>query len=56
MVFMLPVSTPSNAIVYGSGKVPITSMIRAGVALDVLSFFVIIGGLRIMCPLLGLVG
>ena len=28
--FMLPVSTPPNSIVYGSGLVPITKMIRAG--------------------------
>lgn len=54
MAFMLPVSTPSNAIVYGSGKVPISRMIRAGLALDVMSFFVIVGGLRLLCPLLGL--
>ena len=54
MAFMLPVSTPSNAIIYGSGCVPITSMIRAGVVLDVLSFVVVLLGLRILCPLLGL--
>jgi len=54
MAFMLPVSTPSNAIVYGSGRVPITSMIRAGIVLDIISFFVILIGLRILCPLLGL--
>ena len=54
MAFMLPVSTPSNAIVYGSGLVPITSMIRAGVVLDILSFIVVFSGLRILCPLLGL--
>lgn len=54
MAFMLPVSTPSNAIVYGSGRVPITSMIRAGIVLDIISFFVILIGLRIFCPLLGL--
>ena len=54
MSFMLPVSTPSNAIVYGSGRVPITSMIRAGIVLDIISFFVILIGLRILCPLLGL--
>ena len=55
MAFMLPVSTPSNAIVYGSGQVPITAMIRAGIALDVASFFVIFAGLRILCPALGLI-
>lgn len=33
--FMLPVSTPQNAVVYGSGAVPITKMIRSGVVFDV---------------------
>jgi sodium-dependent dicarboxylate transporter 2/3/5 len=55
MAFMLPVSTPSNAIVYGSGRVPITAMIRAGIVLDVVSFVVVLGMLRLLCPLLGLV-
>ncbi|MHA6804662.1 SLC13 family permease [Salinifilum ghardaiensis] len=32
--FVLPVSTPPNAIVYGSGAVPITKMMRSGVSLD----------------------
>lgn len=31
---MLPVSTPPNAIVYGTGKVPITKMIQFGLILD----------------------
>ena len=34
--FMLPVSTPQNAIVYGSGVVPITKMIRSGISFDIL--------------------
>jgi len=32
--FMLPVSTPPNAIVYASGYVPITRMIKTGVYID----------------------
>lgn len=52
--FMLPVSTPPNAIVYGSGLVPITRMVRAGVIFDILGFIIILSGLRILCPLLGL--
>jgi sodium-dependent dicarboxylate transporter 2/3/5 len=52
--FMLPVSTPPNAIVYGSGLIPIPKMIRAGFVFDVLGLFIIWIGLRVMCPLLGL--
>ena len=52
--FMLPVSTPPNAIVYGSGLVPITAMIRCGLLLDLVSFAIIVVGLRLLCPLLGL--
>ena len=52
--FMLPVSTPPNAIVYGSGVVPITEMIRAGVFFDVLGGLVIWAGLRVLLPLVGL--
>ena len=52
--FMLPVSTPPNAIVYGSGLVPIPRMVRAGFIFDVLGFFIIWAGLRVLCPLLGL--
>lgn len=51
--FMLPVSTPPNAIVYGSGRVPILSMIRAGIFFDIGGFFIIWGGLRVLCPLMG---
>ncbi|MBI5059996.1 DASS family sodium-coupled anion symporter [candidate division KSB1 bacterium] len=41
MAFLLPVSTPPNAIVYGSGLVPITHMIRYGFALDVVAAVVV---------------
>ena len=52
--FMLPVSTPPNAIVYGSGMVPITSMIRAGIFFDLLGGVVIWAGLYLLLPLVGL--
>lgn len=54
MGFMLPVSTPPNAIAYGSGLVPLPAMLRAGLLFDICGFAVIWCGLRIMCPLLGL--
>ena len=52
--FMLPVSTPQNAVVYGSGAVPITTMIRSGAAFDVLGAILIIVFLPLMVSLLGL--
>lgn len=41
--FMLPVSTPPNAIVYGSGRIPIMKMVIAGVWLDILSVVLLTG-------------
>lgn len=39
--FMLPVSTPPNAIVYASGYVPITKMIKAGFVIDAIGIFLV---------------
>lgn len=53
--FMLPVSTPQNAIVYGSGVVPITKMIRSGITFDIAGgAILIIIFLPLMISLLGL--
>ncbi|HVL84036.1 MAG TPA: DASS family sodium-coupled anion symporter [Pseudonocardia sp.] len=52
--FMLPVSTPQNAVVYGSGAVPITRMIRSGASFDVIGAILIIIFLPLMIALLGL--
>ncbi|MBB3676285.1 SLC13 family permease [Modestobacter versicolor] len=49
--FMLPVSTPQNAIVYGSGVVPITKMIRSGFSFDVLGALLIVVLLPVMIDL-----
>jgi sodium-dependent dicarboxylate transporter 2/3/5 len=51
--FMMPVSTPPNAIVYSSGLVPLRTMMRAGIWFDVAGFVIIWVGLRLLCPLLG---
>lgn len=40
--FALPVGTPPNALVYGTGKVRAQDMMRAGVVLDLLSIVVIV--------------
>ena len=46
--FMLPVATPPNAIVFGSGKVPQRAMVRAGVLLNL----VFVGLLTLLSRLL----
>ncbi len=44
MGFMMPISTPPNAIVYSSGYIPIGAMMRMGVVLDVIGYLVIVVG------------
>jgi sodium-dependent dicarboxylate transporter 2/3/5 len=53
--FMLPVSTPPNAIVYGSGMVPITRMIRSGFVFDIMGGIIITVGVTVMAEVAGLV-
>ncbi|MBI2183998.1 MAG: DASS family sodium-coupled anion symporter [Thaumarchaeota archaeon] len=53
--FMLPISTPPNAIAYGSGMIPLKEMIRSGFVLDVVGVIVIWAGLRVLCPLFGVI-
>jgi sodium-dependent dicarboxylate transporter 2/3/5 len=50
--FMLPISTPPNAIAYSSGHVPIGTMIRYGVGLSVVACVVIITVVSLLAPLL----
>jgi sodium-dependent dicarboxylate transporter 2/3/5 len=38
MAFMLPVATPPNALVYGTGRVALRDMIRDGLALDLIGW------------------
>jgi len=49
--FALPVATPPNAIAFGSGQIPIRSMLRAGLVIDVVGILVVAGVLAVLAPL-----
>jgi len=49
--FMLPVATPPNAIVYGSGALEIPDMVRAGVWINLLFTLLITAAARILVPI-----
>ena len=51
--FMLPVSTPQNAVVYGSGLIPITKMVRSGIVFDIIGIILIVLLIPIMARLVG---
>ena len=40
--FMIPVSTPQNAVVYGSDMIPITKMVRSGIVFDIIGLALIV--------------
>jgi solute carrier family 13 (sodium-dependent dicarboxylate transporter), member 2/3/5 len=48
--YMLPVGTPPNAIVYGSGWITLPQMARAGVLLNLLLVPIVVGLLMLMGP------
>jgi sodium-dependent dicarboxylate transporter 2/3/5 len=50
--FIFPVSTPPNAIVFGTGLVPLKRMIRTGILLDLTALLVVWGGLLLLTPIL----
>lgn len=53
--FMLPVSTPPNAIVYSSGMLPVTRMVKTGAVFDVIGAVLCVVGVAIMANVVGLV-
>jgi len=53
--FMLPVATPPNAIIYGSGLVRLPQMIKFGFWLNIAGIILIWVGVRLIAPLLRLI-
>ncbi|MDQ8165551.1 MAG: DASS family sodium-coupled anion symporter [Gemmatimonadota bacterium] len=49
--YMMPVGTPPNAIVFGSGRVPLPQMARAGMLLNIALVPIIIGLVLLIAPL-----
>jgi sodium-dependent dicarboxylate transporter 2/3/5 len=50
--FMMPISTPPNAIVYSSGYIRLGAMVRNGFALDVIGYFIVVAGVLMLSGLL----
>lgn len=50
--FMLPVATPPNAVVFGSGYLRIPDMVRAGIWMNVLSILLITAFAYLLLPLI----
>ncbi|MDX1677840.1 DASS family sodium-coupled anion symporter [Arsukibacterium sp.] len=48
--FMMPVATPPNAIVFGSGKLKIADMVKAGLILNLLAIIVITAAVWFISP------
>jgi sodium-dependent dicarboxylate transporter 2/3/5 len=51
LAFMLPVSTPPNAIVFGSGCVPLLKMVRHGLVLDIVAIVAVVVAVCWLVPL-----
>jgi len=49
--FMLPVGTPPNAIVFGTGKVSIQEMAKAGFGLNLIALILIVGLTYLLLPI-----
>jgi sodium-dependent dicarboxylate transporter 2/3/5 len=49
--FALPIATPPNTIVFGSGQVSVRSMAKAGVLLDVIAVLLVVAAVSVLYPI-----
>lgn len=52
--FLLPVATPPNAIIFGSGMIRIPQMLRYGIKLEIVGIILIWGYINLILPTLGI--
>ncbi|MFQ5490091.1 MAG: anion permease, partial [Phycisphaerae bacterium] len=53
--FMLPVATPPNAIVFGSGKIPMIRMVKTGLIINLIGAVLVTGVFYLVAkPVLGI--
>ena len=50
--FMLPVATPPNAVVFGSGYLKIPDMVKAGIWMNILSIILLVFAVYFLMPIL----
>ncbi len=52
MAMAMPVSTPPNAMAFATGKIPVSSLIRAGAVVGIVAMVALLVGYQFMLPLL----
>ncbi|MCG3178348.1 MAG: Sodium-dependent dicarboxylate transporter SdcS [Phycisphaerae bacterium] len=53
--FMLPVATPPNAIVFGSGRIPMSRMVRSGLIINLIGVLLVAAAFFLLAaPILGI--